>query len=85
MFYLHRVTIIEGCSGIGLYNNLFKIWCFIGMTTNIGLLLFTNPHLREMKTYMKFFIFFIVENAILILVYFIDYKILPSCKLFVLF
>jgi hypothetical protein len=78
IFFLHRVTIIDQANGIGLYNKLFSIWCFIGMTTNIGLVLFTNPELKDMGVYMKFFIFFIVENAILVLTYALNWNSLPD-------
>jgi hypothetical protein len=78
LFYLHRVTIIDQSNGIGLYNQLFKIWCFIGITTNIGLVLFTNPELHSMGTFKKFFIFFLVENFVILITYFLNMNILPD-------
>ena len=81
MFYLHRVTIIDGSSGIGFYNNLFKVWCFIGITTNLGLCLFSNPELRRMGTNKKFVIFFILENLAFVISYFVNWRVIPICNL----
>jgi anoctamin-10 len=91
LFYLSRITIIEGCTGIEIYNNIFKVFYFIGMLTNISLVLFTNPHLINTEEYksldfrnntdfiVKFIIFAILENFILFIMGFLDYNILPKC------
>jgi hypothetical protein len=93
LFYLCRIAIIEGRPGIEIYNLIFKVFYFIGMLTNIGIVLFTNPHLIDVDAYkkgidvrnnqdfiVKFIIFAILENIILLLMRFINYNVLPKCK-----
>jgi hypothetical protein len=96
IFFTQRVTIIEGSSGIEIYNVILKVFYFIGMLTNIGLVLFTNPHLTNQEAYkqglsdlqdntdfiIKFIIFAILENIILIMIKFMDYNIIPRCIYF---
>jgi len=77
LFYLERVTIINGANGIGIYNYLFKIWYFIGMTTNIGLILFTNFPDSTGHAW-RYAVFLVVENAILIIMFFTNWNILPT-------
>jgi len=49
------------------------------MTTNIAIVLFTNPEMNNVNIYQRFFIFFVVENLILVLTYFMNWNILPKC------
>jgi hypothetical protein len=97
IFYLKRVTIIEGASGIEIYNSIIKVFYFIGMLTNIGIVLFTNPHLYNPEMYknksilnnndfiVKFIVFAIMENFVLLILRFFDYNIFPKCKISILF
>jgi hypothetical protein len=92
LFYLCRLAIVEGSPGIEIYNLIFRVFYFIGMLTNIGIVLFTNPHLIDVAAYkdidirnnqdfiVKFIIFAILENILLLLMRFINYNILPKCK-----
>lgn len=79
IFNLLRVTLIEGGTGIDIYNSIFKVFYFIGMLTSTALILFTNNHLINPEDYTKdlnlfknsdfiakFLIFAGVENVILI-------------------
>jgi len=49
------------------------------MTTNIAIVLFTNPDMKNVSINQRFLIFFIVENLILVLTYFMNWNILPKC------
>jgi hypothetical protein len=92
IFYLYRITIIEGSTGIEIYNTILKVFYFIGMLTNIGLVLFTNPHLiKNIEDYksgnimdnndfiVKFIVFALLENFILLIMGVVDYDTLPRC------
>jgi hypothetical protein len=98
LFYLCRISIVEGTTGIEIYNSIFKVFYFIGMLTNIGIILFTNPHLIDIHAYdngadirnnndfiVKFIIFAMLENLILFIMKFINYNILPSCIFLLIF
>ena len=79
IFNLLRVELIEGSSGIEIYNFVFKGIYFIGMLTSTALILFSNKHIVDIKEYAdpnllkntdfisKFLIFAIVENVILVI------------------
>ena len=58
IFNLYRIEIIEGSSGIGIYNTIFKTIYFFGIFININLVLFTSQ---------KFFTFSLSEKDIQIL------------------
>jgi hypothetical protein len=88
-YHLSRVSIIEGSTGIEIYNTIFKSFYFIGMLTNIALVLFTNPHFQipenpdQDPIYImvkKIVIFVLLENIILFIMRFMNYRVLPSCN-----
>ena len=54
IFNLNRIDIIEGASGIDIYNSILKMFYFIGMLTSVALILFSNPHLLNLKYYVDF-------------------------------
>ena len=90
IFNLNRIAIIEGASGIDIYNSVLKMFYFIGMLTSVALILFSNPHLLNLKYYVdfsilknkdfinKFILFAIIENFILILMNTFNYNDLPN-------
>ena len=77
MFFLVRISIIEETTGINIYNDLAKSLMFIGMLTNVGMLLFSKDLSFSKKISYKLFAFICVENFILLLMYFLDYNLLP--------
>ncbi len=89
IFNLNRIDIIEGASGIDIYNSILKMFYFIGMLTSVALILFSNPHLLNLKYYVdfsilknkdfinKFILFAIIENVILFIMTTFNYNDLP--------
>ena len=89
IFNLNRIAIIEGASGIDIYNSVLKMFYFIGMLTSVALILFSNPHLLNLKYYVdfsilknkdfinKFILFAIIENVILFIMNTFNYNDLP--------
>ena len=89
IFNLNRIDIIEGASGIDIYNSILKMFYFIGMLTSVALILFSNPHLLNLKYYVdcsilknkdfinKFILFAIIENVILFIMNTFNYNDLP--------
>ena len=73
-----NVTIIKKSKGLGFFNIIFKVLYIIGMCTNTASVLFTSPHLQNKSLGSKMVIFVIVENLIFIMMYFLDYNILPN-------
>ena len=49
IFNLYRIEIVEGSSGIGIYNAIFKTLYFFGMLININLVLFTSQKFFKFK------------------------------------
>ena len=78
IFFLVRISIIEEATGINIYNILAKSLMFIGMLTNIGMILFSKDLYFSKKLSYKLFAFICVENCILFLMYFLDYNLLPK-------
>ncbi len=90
IFNLNRIPIIEGASGIDIYNTVLKMFYFIGMLTSVALILFSNPHLLNLKYYVdfsilknkdfinKFIIFAVIENVILFVMNAFNYNDLPN-------
>ena len=78
IFFLVRISIIEEANGINIYNILAKSLMFIGMLTNIGMILFSKDLHFSKKLSHKLFAFICVENCILFLMYFLDYNLLPK-------
>jgi hypothetical protein len=90
IFNLNRIPIIEGASGIDIYNSVLKMFYFIGMLTSVALILFSNPHLLNLKYYVdfsilknkdfinKFIIFAVIENVILFVMNAFNYNDLPN-------
>ena len=89
LFNLLRVEIIDGSSGIGIYNTIFKNIYFIGTLINVSLVLFTSPKLARLDLYLqkeitnnddfiiKVLIFAVLENLILIYMKIYNFNILP--------
>ena len=89
LFNLLRVEIIDGSSGIGIYNTIFRNIYFIGTLINVSLILFTSPKLARLDLYLqkeitnnddfiiKILIFAILENLILIYMNIYNFNILP--------
>ena len=68
LFFLYRVEIIDTAVGIGVFNSIIKTIYFIGMLTNVSLVLFTNPKFVDKSIealVVKSLIFFILENVFL--------------------
>lgn len=75
---LSRVSIIEGANGIEIYNRVFKVFSYIGMLSNIGLIIFSSYSLGKTSRFTKVVFFLILENLFLLLNYIINYNYLPS-------
>ena len=71
------MNIISGSNGIEIYNYLFTIFYFLGLLTNVAVVLFANPNLAKLDTYVKFVIFICVENLFVITIFIFNPNILP--------
>lgn len=77
---------INGSSGIEIYYSKFKMFNYLGMITNICLVLFTSPKLAHLDDYLnhkitnnkdfiiKIILFTIIENVMLLFMKVIRYK-----------
>lgn len=77
MFNTKKVVLIEGANGIQIYNYLFTAFYYIGLLTNVAVVLFANPKLAKLDLYMKFVIFIAVENAFIIMIFIFRPNTLP--------
>jgi hypothetical protein len=92
-FYLSRISFIDGASGIAIYNKILKIFYFLGMITNIAIVLYTSPGLIDVQAYqeenilnntdfiVKFLILALFENVVLLMMSYMNFDFLPKCKL----
>lgn len=91
-FYLSRISFIDGASGIAIYNKILKIFYFLGMITNIAIVLYTSPGLIDVDAYqeenilnntdfiVKFLILALFENVVLLMMSYMNFYLLPKCK-----
>ena len=77
LFNNKKVNIITGSNGIEIYNYLFTAFYFIGLLTNVAVVLFANPDLNKLDVYIKFVIFICVENAFVITIFLFNPNVLP--------
>ena len=78
LFNCKKVNIISGSNGIEIYNYIFTVFYFLGLLTNVAVVLFANPDLAKLDTYVKFVIFICVENAFIIIIFIFNPNILPN-------
>lgn len=71
-----KVNIIQKAKGIQVYNIIFRVFYYVGLLTNITVVLFSNASLKNLDLHLKFIIMLIFINLIL----FISYLIKISCK-----
>jgi hypothetical protein len=77
MFNIKKVNLIEGANGIQIYNYLFTAFYYIGLLTNVAVVLFANPNLAKLDLYWKFVIFICVENLFVIVIFIFKINTLP--------
>lgn len=69
---------IEKANGILTYNIIFKIFFYIGLVTNISILLFSDADLNNMDYHLKFAIIFFYTHFIFLVSYMINFDFLPE-------
>ena len=80
---LERVEFVEGAKGIEVYNKVIRIMFFIGMMVNVAIVLFSSPHfatitLTATQIKSKLLIFAVVENLVLVIMFYVNWNILPK-------
>ena len=78
MFFYVRIENLEQAIGIGIYNSLMRVLSFIGMITNIGVVLFSKQLKLGDDLFYKIAIFLCIENFILIIIYLINWNVQPN-------
>ncbi len=78
IFNFYRVSILDKSDGIGKYNDFLKLFYYIGVLTNIAIVVFANPYISEIKLYIKFGIFLGFINLLLIVSYLINIDLHPA-------
>jgi len=71
-----KVNMIQKAKGIQVYNTIFRVFYYIGLISNIAVVLFSNPSLANLDTHIKFIIMLIFINLILLISFMINF----SCK-----
>lgn len=71
-----KVNMIQQAKGIQVYNFIFKVFYYLGLISNITVVLFSNSSLNSMDLYVKFIIMVIFINFIMLISYLINI----SCK-----
>ncbi|MCQ2819469.1 MAG: anoctamin [archaeon] len=77
IFFLERVQVTDQATGVDIYNSLMTVFMFIGMLTNSGIVLFSKESEIGKDLMYKLAVFVIVENVVLLMMYLINWNILP--------
>lgn len=80
LVFQKRISIITPSDGIEIYKYILAGFFIIGVITNVFLLLFANPNLKNASILLKFCICFTIENSLIIVLSFMSFNILPWCK-----
>ena len=83
IFQLERVEFVDGAKGIAVYNKIIKFMFFAGMMVNVAIVLFSSPHFATIELTVsqiefKLLIFAAVENLVLIIMYYVDWDVMPK-------
>ena len=80
---MERVEFVDGAKGIAVYNKIIKFMFFAGMMVNVAIVLFSSPHFATIELTVsqiefKLLIFAAVENLVLIIMYYVDWDVMPK-------
>ena len=53
MLFYYRIGNVEQASGIGIYESIIKVFYFLGLMSNISIVLFTSPKLAKLDLYIR--------------------------------
>lgn len=78
LFKYFNVLMIEKANGILVYNIIFRIIFYIGLVTNISILLFSDSGLNNMDNHLKLAIIFIYTHLVLFISYLFNFDFQPE-------
>ena len=78
IFHNLNVLMTQKANGILVYNLIFRIFYFIGLITNVSVVLFSNSELNDLDTYIKFAIVLIFVHLVLVFAYLFDISFKPD-------
>ena len=78
IYNLKRFESVETTNSIGIYNKLLKTVLFLGMLTNVGIVLFSFPLVLGDDLYYKIVIFLCIENFYLFFAFLLHFNELPQ-------
>lgn len=71
-----KVNIIQKAKGIQVYSFIFKIFYYVGLLSNISVVLFSSSYWSQIRLFVKFLIMIVFINVVFLFSYFIRI----SCK-----
>ena len=77
MIYIYYVKTISIFKGFEVYNNTQHLFVFIGLFSNLYILLYTKKSSNEIKVIYKLIIIFLAQNSVMVICNIIRFKSLP--------
>ena len=77
MIYIYYVKTISIFKGFEVYNNTQHLFVFIGLFSNLCILLYTKKSSNEIKVIYKLIIIFLAQNSVMVICNIIRFKSLP--------
>ena len=80
-FYLENINDVKKANGIGIYNNIMRVFLFVGLNVNVALILFSNTFDENninKSWFPKVILFLIIENLILFIFLIAKINVLPN-------
>ena len=78
LFNFYKTGDLSKANGIGIYNDILQFFYYIGILSNISIVLFSNPEIKNLDLFFKFGILLAFINLILIFSYVININLLPG-------
>jgi hypothetical protein len=80
-FYLENINEVKKANGIGIYNNIMRVFLFVGLNVNVALILFSNTFKEDNVSkswFPKVILFLVIENLILFIFLIAKINVLPN-------
>lgn len=78
IFHNLNVLMIQKANGILVYNLIFQIFYYIGLITNVSVVLFSNSRLNDLDNHLKFAIILVFIHAVLLFGYLFSFSLKPG-------
>ena len=78
---MENINEVKKANGIGIYNNIMRVFLFVGLNVNVALILFSNTFKEDNVSkswFPKVILFLVIENLILFIFLIAKINVLPN-------